>query len=136
MNDVLNEALRGDDMLSEIEEGSELYEHIRMTVDPGQQPERIDTYLTNHLSNISRNRVQNAAKAGNILVNDKSVKSNYKVKPNDVISIVFTYPPRETDIKPEEPLRIPRPSYRQRHHGADDRGQKRSRTSRAGAPVL
>ena len=107
MNDDLNEALRGDDMLSEIEEGSELYEHIRMTVDPGQQPERIDTYLTNHLSNISRNRVQNAAKAGNILVNDKSVKSNYKVKPNDVISIVFTYPPRETDIKPEEiPLNI------------------------------
>ena len=49
---------RGDDMLSEIEEGSELYEHIRMVVDPGQQPERIDTFLTNHLSNISRNRVQ------------------------------------------------------------------------------
>ena len=107
MNDDLNETLRGDDMLSEIEEGSELYEHVRMTVDPGQQPERIDTYLTNHLSNISRNRVQNAAKAGNILVNDKVVKSNYKVKPNDVISIVFTYPPRETDIKPEEiPLNI------------------------------
>ena len=45
-------ALRRDDMLSEIEEGSELYEHIRMLVDPGQQPERIETYLTNHLSNI------------------------------------------------------------------------------------
>ena len=98
---------RGDDMLSEAEEGSELYEHIRMVVDPGQQPERIDTYLTNHLSNISRNRVQNAAKAGNILVNEKTVKQNYKVKPNDVISIVFTYPPRETDIKPEPiPLNI------------------------------
>ena len=83
-------AQRGDDMLSESEESTELYEHIRMTVDPGQQPERIDTYLTNHLSNISRNRVQNAAKAGNILVNDKVVKQNYKVKPNDVISIVFT----------------------------------------------
>ena len=67
-------ALRGDDMLSEGDEGSELYEHIRMTVDAGQQPERIDTYLTNHLSNISRNRVQNAAKAGNILVNGKAVK--------------------------------------------------------------
>ena len=104
---MLPNASRGDDMLSEAEEGSELYEHIRMTVDPGQQPERIDTYLTNHLSNISRNRVQNAAKAGNILVNDKVVKQNYKVKPNDVISIVFTYPPRETDIKPEPiPLNI------------------------------
>ena len=79
MNDDLNEVL--DNELAE--EGSELYEHIRMTVDPGQQPERIDTFLTNHLSNISRNRVQNAAKAGNILVNNKAVKQNYKVKPND-----------------------------------------------------
>ena len=78
MNDDLNE-IREDDMLSENEESTELYEHIRMTVDPGQQPERIDTYLTNHLSNISRNRVQNAAKAGNILVNEKAVKQNYKV---------------------------------------------------------
>ena len=104
---MLPNASRGDDMLSETEEGGELYEHIRMVVDQGQQPERIDTYLTNHLSNISRNRVQNAAKAGNILVNEKTVKSNYKVKPNDVISIVFTYPPRETDIKPEQiPLDI------------------------------
>ena len=103
----LNSTQCGDEMLSEIEEGSELYEHIRMTVDPGQQPERIDTFLTSHISNISRNRVQNAAKAGNILVNDKVVKSNYKVKPNDVISIVFSYPPRETDIKPEPiPLNI------------------------------
>jgi 23S rRNA pseudouridine1911/1915/1917 synthase len=103
----LNSTQCGDEILSEIEEGSELYEHIRMTVDPGQQPERIDTFLTSHISNISRNRVQNAAKAGNILVNDKVVKSNYKVKPNDVISIVFSYPPRETDIKPEPiPLNI------------------------------
>ena len=53
---MLPNAPRGDDMLSEAEEGSELYEHIRMVVDPGQQPERIDTFLTNHLSNISRNR--------------------------------------------------------------------------------
>ena len=89
-----------DNELSE-EESGELFEHFRIVVDQGQQLERIDTYLTNHISNISRNRVQNAAKAGNILVNDKVVKSNYKVKPNDVISIVFTYPPRDTDIKPE-----------------------------------
>ena len=89
------------------EESGELYEHFRIVVDQGQEPERIDVYLTNHISNISRNRVQNAAKAGNILVNDKVVKSNYKVKPNDVISIVFTYPPRDTDIKPEPiPLNI------------------------------
>ena len=103
MNDDLNEIIDNE----QAEEGSELYEHIRMTVDPGQQPERIDTYLTNHLSNISRNRVQNAAKAGNILVNEKAVKQNYKVKPGDTISIVFTYPPRDADIKPEDiPLNI------------------------------
>ena len=89
------------------EEGGELYEHIRIVVDKGQALERIDTFLTNHIQNISRNRVQNAAKAGNILVNEKAVKQNYKVKPNDVISIVFSYPPRETDIKPQQiPLEI------------------------------
>lgn len=89
------------------EEGGELYEHIRIVVDKGQAMERIDTFLTNHIQHISRNRVQNAAKAGNILVNEKAVKQNYKVKPNDVISIVFSYPPRETDIKPQQiPLEI------------------------------
>ena len=89
------------------EESGELYEHIRIVVDKGQAQERIDTFLTNHIPNISRNRVQNAAKAGNILVNDKAVKQNYKVKPCDVISIVFSYPPREVDITPQEmPLNI------------------------------
>ena len=89
------------------EESGELYEHFRIVVDQGQEQERIDVYMTNHLSNVSRNRVQNAARAGNILVNEKVVKSNYKVKPNDVISIVFTYPPRDADIKPQEiPLDI------------------------------
>ncbi len=89
------------------EENGELYEHFRIAVDKGQTPERIDTYLTNHIENISRNRVQQAAKAGNILVNEKVVKQNYKVKPNDLISIVFSYPPREVEIHPQEiPLRI------------------------------
>lgn len=89
------------------EESGELYEHIRIVVDKGQAQERIDTFLTNHIQNISRNRVQNAAKAGNILVNEKAVKSNYKVKPGDVISIVFSYPPREVNITPQEiPLNI------------------------------
>ena len=89
------------------DESSELYEHIRIVVDKGQAQERIDTFLTNHIQNISRNRVQNAAKAGNILVNGKAVKQNYKVKPGDVIAIVFSYPPREIDITPQEiPLNI------------------------------
>ncbi len=78
-----------------------MYEHMRITVDGGQDTVRIDTFLSTRIHSISRNRIQNAAKAGNILVNDVAVKQNYKVKPNDVISIVFSYPPRESDIKPE-----------------------------------
>lgn len=99
MNDENNEALD----LEQIEESEsgELFEHIRITVDGGQEPTRIDTFLTSRISSISRNRVQNAAKAGNILVNGNVVKSNYKVRPNDTISVVFSYPPRDTDIKPE-----------------------------------
>lgn len=89
------------------EENTELYEHLRIGVDKGQSMERIDTFLTNHIQNISRNRVQQAARNGNVLVNGKVVKQNYKVKPCDVISVVFAHPPRETDIKPQYiPLNI------------------------------
>lgn len=83
------------------EDGGGLFEHMRITVDGGQDTVRIDTFLTSRISSISRNRIQNAAKAGNILVNGTPVKQNYKVKPNDVISVVFSYPPREADIKPQ-----------------------------------
>ena len=89
------------------EESSELYEHHRIVVDPGQEALRIDKFLFNRIENVSRNKVQQAAKAGNILVNDKAVKSNYNVRPNDVISVVMTYPPREVEILPEDiPLNI------------------------------
>lgn len=108
---IENELVEDDVDLEQVEtseeEGNGLYEHIRIVVDGGQEQVRIDTFLTTRIHNISRNRIQNAAKAGNILVNEKPVKQNYKVKPNDVISIVFTYPPLETDIKPENiPLDI------------------------------
>ena len=83
------------------DDNTELYEHLRIEVDKGQALERIDTFLTNHIQNISRNRVQQAARNGNVLVNGKVVKQNYKVKPCDVISVVFAHPPRETDIKPQ-----------------------------------
>lgn len=89
------------------EEGSELFEHHRIVVDPGQQPLRIDKFLFNRIENVSRNKVQQAAKAGNILVNEKPVKSNYTVRPNDVISVVMAYPPRDVEIIPENiPLEI------------------------------
>ena len=83
------------------EESNELYEHFRFVVDRGQEPVRIDKYLFAKLSSASRNRIQNAARAGNILVNDQPVKSNYKVRPGDVISIVLAFPPRDTEIYPE-----------------------------------
>ena len=85
----------------------ELFEHFRFVVDKGQGLLRIDKYLTAKIENASRNKVQIAAKAGNILVNDQPVKPNYRVKPSDVISIVMAHPPREIEIIPEDiPLSI------------------------------
>ena len=86
----------------ELSSDQELFEHHRFDVDPGQTPVRVDKYLMGKVENVSRNRIQNAAKAGTILVNEKPVKSNYKVKPRDVISIVMTHPPREVEILPED----------------------------------
>ncbi len=89
------------------DESGELYEHYRFTVDRGQTPLRIDKYLFSKLPDASRNRIQNASKAGNILVNDEPVKPNYKVRPLDIITIVLAYPPRDTEIYPEDiPLNI------------------------------
>jgi 23S rRNA pseudouridine1911/1915/1917 synthase len=86
---------------SDSAEEPELFEHFRFIADKGQSPIRIDKYLVNCMANISRNRIQEAADAGNILVNEKPVKANYKVKPNDIISIVMTYPPSQFEIIPQ-----------------------------------
>ena len=80
----------------------ELYEHYRIVVDPGQAALRVDKFLMSRIENVSRNKIQNAAKAGNILANGKVVKSNYKVKPADVVSVVMTNPPRITEIIAED----------------------------------
>ncbi len=79
-----------------------LYEHFRFIVDKGQTMIRIDKYLVNSMAGTSRTRLQDAADAGNILVNEKSVKPSYKVKPNDVISIVLSYPPSRYVIYPQD----------------------------------
>ena len=79
----------------------DLYEHHRFVVDRGQGLLRIDKYLQSRVENVSRNKIQNTARAGNILVNDVAVKSNYKVKPGDVISVVMAHPPREIELLPE-----------------------------------
>jgi 23S rRNA pseudouridine1911/1915/1917 synthase len=89
------------DILNEGEDRNELYEHFRFTVDKGQTPLRIDKYLMAKIENASRNRIQNSAKAGNIFVNGKEIKSNYKVRPLDVITILLAFPPRDTEIYPE-----------------------------------
>jgi 23S rRNA pseudouridine1911/1915/1917 synthase len=93
--------------LNGVGEEQELFEHFRFVVDKGQAIVRIDKYLVNCMSNTSRNRIQEAAEAGNILVNGKSVKSNYKAKPFDIITIVLAYPPNQFEIIPQDiPLNI------------------------------
>ncbi len=76
----------------------EMFEHFRFVADAGQGLLRIDKFLVNRIENASRSKIQEAADAGNILVNNLPVKPNYRVKPNDVISIVMSYPPREIEI--------------------------------------
>lgn len=88
-------------------EEEELFEHHRFKSDPGQEIIRIDKFLLDRMSNTSRNKIQVAAKSGNILVNGSKVKQNYKVKPGDEISIVLPYPVRELELIPQDiPLDI------------------------------
>jgi 23S rRNA pseudouridine1911/1915/1917 synthase len=96
-----------EDEIEEVGGERELFEHFRFIVDKGQAMVRIDKHLVNCMSNTSRNRIQEAADAGNILVNGKSVKSNYRIKPNDVITIVLAYPPSQFEIIPQDiPINI------------------------------
>lgn len=85
----------------EIIDQQELFEHYRFNVDPGQSLLRIDKFLSCRIENTSRTRIQNAANAGNILVNNIPVKPNYKVKPGDIVQIVLPSPPREIELIPE-----------------------------------
>lgn len=88
-------------------EEQDLFEHLKLIVDKGQSLLRIDKFLMHRVENASRNRIQNAIEAGSVVVNDKPVKSSYKVKPADVISIVLPHPPRDTEVYPEDiPLSI------------------------------
>ncbi len=80
----------------------ELFEHFRVVVDPKQSMLRIDKYLTARLEGVSRTRVQAAAQAGNIMVNDNPVKPSYRVKPSDVIQILLPNEPREIELIPQD----------------------------------
>lgn len=101
--DELDDGL--DDSLDDIEPVGtphELYEHFRVVVDKGQSPVRIDKYLFERIVNASRNRIQNAADAGFVMANGKPVKSSYKVKPLDVLTVMMDRPKYENDIIPED----------------------------------
>ncbi len=89
-------------MNDELNEQKELFEHFHFKADRRQGLLRIDKYLFNRLENVSRNKIQLAAKAGNILVNNKSIRPNYKVKPGDEISIVLPYPQHEFEVIAED----------------------------------
>ena len=91
----------------EVLEEPELYEHFRIVVDKGQKMLRIDKFLMNRIENASRTKIQAAADAGSIFVNEKPVKSSYKIKPLDLISILLANPPKDTEIVPENiPLTV------------------------------
>lgn len=84
-----------------------LYEHHKFEAGPGQKPLRVDKFLMNFIENATRNKIQKAAKTGNIYVNDVQVKQNYKVKAGDVVQVMFEHPPYEFLLTAEDiPLDI------------------------------
>lgn len=96
-----------DDNMIVDDEGNELYEHFRFVADKGQTLLRVDKFLVARIVNASRNRIQQAADADCIIVNGKPVKSNYRVKPLDIVSVVMDRPRYENDIIAEDiPLDI------------------------------
>lgn len=85
----------------------DLHEHFRFEAGKGQAPLRVDKFLMNLIENATRNRIQKAAENGNIFVNGEPVKSNHKVKANDVVQVLMEQPPFEHIIIPEDiPLDI------------------------------
>lgn len=90
------------DAAETLDQQDELHEHYRFVADPGQQPLRVDKFLMNRIEHATRNKIQKAAKEGHIYVNDQSVKSNYKVKGRDIVRVLFTHPPHEFLLVPQE----------------------------------
>ncbi len=93
--------------IEELEEAQPLYEHYRIVVDKGQVPLRVDKFMFEKLQHSSRNRIQKAADAGFVHVNEHPVKSNYKVRPGDVVTLMLDRPQYDSTIEPEDiPLDI------------------------------
>ena len=96
-----------DDTMLVDDAGNEMWEHFRFVADKGQTLLRVDKFLVARIVNASRNRIQKAADAGCIIVNGRAVKSNYRVKPFDVVSVVMDRPRYENEIVAEDiPLDI------------------------------
>lgn len=102
--DFLPEELMDDDLLADAssDNGGGLYEHFRVVVDKGQDAVRIDKFLFERMQHSSRNRIQKAADAGFIHVNNVPVKSNYKVRPEDVITLMLDRPKHDNTIEAED----------------------------------
>lgn len=103
----MSDDLELEDELEDGEGSEELYERVNLVVDKGQEPLRIDKFVQNRIEGATRNKVQQAIEAGMVLVNDKPVKANYKVRPLDRLVVYSTRSPESTEIKPENiPLNI------------------------------
>ena len=93
--------------LEDPEQDDELFEHHRIVVDGGQSLVRVDKFLMERLSNVTRTKIQDGIHEGFVKVNERPIKPNYKIHPGDVITVSFPEPPRDTDVKPENiPLNI------------------------------
>ncbi|MDR0894970.1 MAG: RluA family pseudouridine synthase [Prevotellaceae bacterium] len=96
-----------DDLTEPVSNEEKLYEHHRIVVDKGQEAMRVDKFLFDRLPNVSRNRIQHAAEADYVRANERPVKSSYRVKPLDIITVLMNRPLYEEEIIPEEiPLDI------------------------------
>ena len=84
------------------DESGQLYEHFRFVADAGQAPLRVDKFMLEKMQHSSRNRIQKAADAGFVHVNDRPVKSNYKVRPGDVVTLMLDRPRHDSTIEPED----------------------------------
>lgn len=104
---IANDLLDDDSESCDEDASDQFYEHYRVVADPGQSLLRVDKFLSDRMTRTTRSRIQQAAEAGYIFVNGKSVRSNYRVKPLDVITLQLRRPPRELEIVAEDiPLDI------------------------------
>ena len=104
-DDTLLNPIEDETLLAPAEDDDEtgqLYEHFRFVADLGMAPLRVDKFMSEKLPHSSRNRIQNAADSGFVHVNDRPVKSNYKVRPGDVVTLMLDRPRHDTSIVAED----------------------------------